>query len=302
MESLFFNLSDKKYKKSTIEHSISRVDISQGTLYLDAKTFKKDATICLDYIDTMCAIFVVKRGKAVLNCDNETLNLKSNSITIFAIKEQKFDITFKAKSEIFILFVSDFFLKNYLSSSNSNLENLLYSKLKNCNGLEQLHSCSVDTLSSYLIEKLINLNENMSLLSLKAEMLSLELLAHFLQMLQLAFNGYSKQEFELANRAKEFIEKDFLNPPTIKELAKLCQTNETKLKRVFKKVFESTIYNYLQEFRLQKAYYLLKNEGYRVGEVANAVGYLHQGNFSKLFKERFGVEPSLINKFPFLAN
>ena len=299
MESLFFNLGERKYKKSSIGYGLKRVDISQGLLYLDVNPLKKDTIFKLDYIDAMATIFVVKRGEVSIK-SIKLYTLSSSSIAIFSTKEAWVEITFKAKSEVFVLFVADFYLRDYLDSKDG-VVNMLYSKVQKSIGLEQLCSCSLDTTISYLLQRVLTLDESTNMLSLKAEVLTLELLIQFLQLLKFSFDGYSNQEFLIANRARELLNREFINPPTIKELAKLCQTNDTKLKRVFKKIFRKTIYSYIQDLRLKKAYYLLSFEGLRVTEACRAVGYLHQGNFAKLFKEKFGVEPSVINKNPILA-
>ncbi len=301
MESLFFNLNDTKYKKSRAGCGITRVDISQGLLYFDVKPLKKDTIYNLDFVDKMAIAFVIKSGSVSLKLADKELLLKKDSIYIYSLKGEKLDITFNANSEVFVLFIADFFLKNYMTNNENSPANILYKKLQNNLGLEELCCCYLDEVSNYLVYSLLNLNENISLISLKAELLSLEVLMNFLQMLKFNIDGFEPKELELANRAKELLIKDFVNPATIKELAKQCQTNETKLKKVFKKVCNSTIYEFVQDLRLSRAYYLLKNEGYRVGEASRAVGYSHQGNFAKLFKEKYKVEPSLINKIPFVA-
>ena len=178
---------------------------------------------------------------------------------------------------------------------------MLYKRVQSSSGLDELCSCTLDTVSSFLINKLLNIDESKNLYSLKAEILSLELIAHLLEIFTRQLKGFNDKDFALAKRAKELLEKEYVNPPTIKELAKHCQTNETKLKKIFKQVYNSTIYNFIQDLRLKKTYYLLKVDGLSVGEAAKEVGYMHQGNFAKLFKEKFGIEPSVINKNPFLA-
>ena len=302
MDSLFFNLNDTKYKKSSAGCGITRVDILQGLLYLDAKTLKKEATFKIDSVDKMAMVFVVKSGSMALKSDENVRQLNKEIIYIYSLKGQKIEITFNVKSEVFVLFIADFFLKNYMDNNSNNPVNLLYDTVQNSLGLEELCSCSLDEISSYLVQNILNIDDNINLLSLKAEALSLELVIHFLQILKFNLDGFKPQELELANRAKELLLKDFVNPPTIKKLAKLCQTNETKLKKVFKKVCNSTIYSFIQDSRLKRAYYLLKDGGYTVGEASKAVGYAHQGNFAKLFKEKYKVEPSLINKILFVAN
>ncbi len=301
MESLFFNLDNKKYKKSRIKQGITRVDISQGLLYFDVRSAKEKRDFELDFIDKMAIVFVVKDGSVSVKSPNDESFLEKENIYIFSLNGQKIDFTFSAKSEVFVLFIADFFLKNYLSEDENSPINLLYNTLQKDSKVQELCSCILDERSRYLVNDLLDIDEKIPLLSLKAELLSLEVVVHFLQMLKVHRDGFDPLELKLATRAKELLSKEFVNPPTIKELAKLCHTNETKLKKTFKKVYSSTIYAYVQDLRLERAYYLLKEKGVSVGEASKSVGYLHQGNFSKLFQEKMGVKPSLINKIPFVA-
>ncbi len=294
MDSLFFNLSDRKYKVSNPQSGIKRVDISQGLFYFDIKAIKKDTTFKLDFIDKMLVVFVVKSGKLVLNPKDI---VKQNSMSMFCYTGGDLDIVFKAGSEVFVMFVADFFLKSYLSDEKS-FENKLYQKMQKNSIFEEVYSYELDNFSYFLVQRVVNLDEKERMRSLKAESLSLDLLLHFLK---ISDNKVDSNDFELAKKAKSEILQNFTNDLSIKKLAKLCDTNPTKLKKVFKEFHDSTIYSFIQESRLEKAYYLLCEEDYTVGEVSNMVGYSHQGNFSKLFKKKYKIEPSLINKKPFLA-
>ena len=65
----------------------------------------------------------------------------------------------------------------------------------------------------------------------------------------------------------------------------MCATNESKLKKIFKKVYKTTIYGYIQKLRLEKANLLLKEQSLNIGEIAKEVGYKHQGHFSSWDKK-----------------
>ena len=119
----------------------------------------------------------------------------------------------------------------------------------------------------------------------------MELITHRLSLLDMVDDEIDKHELELASRAKNQLLNSFANPPTIKILAHLCATNESKLKKVFKKVYKSTIYSYIQELRLKEANLLLREEQMSIGEIAKRVGYKHQGHFSTLFFETYGIYP-----------
>jgi len=101
----------------------------------------------------------------------------------------------------------------------------------------------------------------------------------------------SNDEICISRSAKAILLRSFTSPPSIEILAHLCATNESKLKIVFKKVYKTTIYGYVQKLRLEKANLLLKEQYLNIGEIAKEVGYKHQGHFSKLFFEFYGVYP-----------
>jgi len=52
---------------------------------------------------------------------------------------------------------------------------------------------------------------------------------------------------ELAAKAKSILLQNFISPPTIESLAHLCATNESKIKKVFKKVHQTTLHSYVQK-------------------------------------------------------
>ena len=91
--------------------------------------------------------------------------------------------------------------------------------------------------------------------------------------------------------AANIIEQEMSNPPSLPELARRVGINDYKLKKLFKVVFDNTVYGYLKEKRLQVASDLLIDGELSVQQVCVYVGLKHSGHFSKLFTERFGVTP-----------
>lgn len=97
-------------------------------------------------------------------------------------------------------------------------------------------------------------------------------------------------------KAKEILLQNLQNPPTIKELARLCATNEFKLKIGFKRSFGVSIHKFLQNERLEISKKLLKADDISVKEAATVVGYNNFAHFSKIFKEKFGILPNELVK------
>jgi AraC-like DNA-binding protein len=65
-----------------------------------------------------------------------------------------------------------------------------------------------------------------------------------------------------------------------------------QLKQGFRKVFGVTAFQYLHQYRMERARLLLCEEKLLVSAVAIAVGYAHFGQFAAAFKRRFGITPS----------
>ncbi len=91
--------------------------------------------------------------------------------------------------------------------------------------------------------------------------------------------------------AKTIILKNLSNPPTISDLSKEIGINECYLKKGFKELFGQTIFEFVQEQRMNKAYILLINRQ-SVSQVAHDMGYANPGNFSNAFKKHTGIYPS----------
>jgi AraC-like DNA-binding protein len=262
-----------------------RVDISNGIIFLDIKT---SCNLTLKNLDRMVIVTVVNNGKLTIS----DLSTKSSQSDIFCTSRQDFKI--EAKGEVFVLFIADFFLKRYLSELSSEPIDFLYEKIQKELTLELVDSHPTNALILYLIQKITKIDEDMK--SLRCSHRVVEFMIHRFSLIDLLDKSHNKAELALAKRAKDILLKDCQNPPTIKELAHLCATNESKLKKVFKKVYKSTIYGYIQKLRLQRASLLLKDRELNIGQIAKMVGYKHQGHFSKLYFEAYGVYPKELLK------
>jgi AraC-like DNA-binding protein len=106
----------------------------------------------------------------------------------------------------------------------------------------------------------------------------------------------SKTDIEGLFLAREILLNRFESPPSLLKLSRLVHMNDCKLKRAFKMYFGKTVYEYVREQRLEKAFSLL-NEGHcNVGQSAFAVGYTNVSHFSQAFRERFGISPKILSR------
>ena len=91
--------------------------------------------------------------------------------------------------------------------------------------------------------------------------------------------------------AREILLKHIGEPITIKALSRKVAINECYLKKGFKEIFGTTIFDFYQSQRMEHAKYLLYEKGLSVTEVSSILGYSSISHFSTAFKKHTGIKP-----------
>jgi AraC-like DNA-binding protein len=92
-------------------------------------------------------------------------------------------------------------------------------------------------------------------------------------------------------RAREILLQHIGEPLTIKELSRKVAINECYLKKGFKEMFGTTIFDFYQGQRMEHARYLLYEKGLSVTDVSLMLGYSSISHFSTAFKKHTGLKP-----------
>ncbi|MFN4285274.1 MAG: helix-turn-helix domain-containing protein [Lacibacter sp.] len=92
-------------------------------------------------------------------------------------------------------------------------------------------------------------------------------------------------------QARDILLQRIGEPITIKELSRKVGTNECYLKKGFKELFGTTIFDFYQSQRMEHARYLLYEKGLSVTEVSMLLGYSSISHFSTAFKKHTGLKP-----------
>lgn len=135
------------------------------------------------------------------------------------------------------------------------------------------------------------------------------LLSKSIELLVLCAESYrqaaQKETFikSTADKEKIIAARDMVNnrlhcPPNLSEIAKTVGLNEYKLKRGFKETFNTTVFGYLTEQRLQLAQQYLRDSHKTAAEISIELGYATPQHFNNAFKKRFGVTPFLVRNNP----
>ena len=101
----------------------------------------------------------------------------------------------------------------------------------------------------------------------------------------------SSKEIDRIRHAREVLVTAMQKPPGLDALAQQVGLNVRALSAGFRRVYGSTVFGFLQEYRLEQAYKLIASGEMSVSEAAYHVGY-GAAHFATIFRKRFGISPS----------
>jgi AraC-like DNA-binding protein len=101
------------------------------------------------------------------------------------------------------------------------------------------------------------------------------------------------EDIERIHYASEILLAQLDQPPSLMELARMVGINDNKLKVGFKQVFNTTVFGYLHDCRMERSRQMLAAGKLTVTETAKAVGFANRGYFAASFRRKFGVNPGI---------
>lgn len=99
---------------------------------------------------------------------------------------------------------------------------------------------------------------------------------------------------QTVEEAKEFITSNFSHKIALSEIASHVHMSTFHFARIFKQTTGYSPYDYLCQYRLSEAAYLLANHSMNVSEIAYHTGFSDPFSFSTAFKKFTGFSPSAI--------
>ena len=121
------------------------------------------------------------------------------------------------------------------------------------------------------------------------------LMYELLWMLQRGLDGPERQGRSYAAYIKAYLEDSYMTPVSMQALAERLHLDRRYMTSVFKGEVGVSPQAYLTELRLQSARDFLRR-AYPVGEAAAMSGFTDLANFSRKYRQRFGVSPSADRK------
>jgi AraC-like DNA-binding protein len=106
----------------------------------------------------------------------------------------------------------------------------------------------------------------------------------------------SPYDVECLHEARKIILSDFENRISLLQLARKVGINDFKLKKGFKHLFGTTVFDCQQIARMEKAKELVKDNSLSREEIAFLTGYNNASSFITAFKKHFGFPPGHLLK------
>jgi len=113
-----------------------------------------------------------------------------------------------------------------------------------------------------------------------------------------AQNILKEQEEKLArlDRVFQYVSTHYAEKISLTELSELCFLSDSYFCRFFKKAVGCTAIEYITDYRLEKAAWLLKSTNSTVSEIATSTGFDDANYFAKVFRKKLGMTPIAYRK------
>ncbi|WP_044209742.1 helix-turn-helix transcriptional regulator [Flammeovirga sp. OC4] len=108
---------------------------------------------------------------------------------------------------------------------------------------------------------------------------------------------YSSNDLDKTFRVKKYLEQNYASKSEPHDLEKVTGFGYSKLRKLFKEIFGVTILQYANDYKLQLAYQWLQEGKHNVSDCTYGLGFISVTHFGRMFKEKFGVQPSKVYKF-----
>lgn len=100
-----------------------------------------------------------------------------------------------------------------------------------------------------------------------------------------------KRQQERIQLMISYIHQNYVNNPSLQEIADAAHLSVSECTRSFKKTLHTTPYDYLIKYRIKKSAELLNSTEYTITEVASNVGFNHVNHFIQSFKKQYNKTP-----------
>lgn len=124
---------------------------------------------------------------------------------------------------------------------------------------------------------------------------ALSLIAYYLESSSnslLKSRSVSEKDIQLLQEITKYIDEHYNFNISLQTLSKIACMSESKLKKIFKIIYNMSITEYIQRKRMSMAEHLLISTTLSINEISTVVGYSNSSKLTELFKRYYGFNPS----------
>ena len=238
---------------------------------------------------------VVLSGEKILHCESGDLHIRAGN-AFFAGKGAYLFSEILASADEYrtlVFCIDDIFLKKFLKSHPGTTSAVMPSCEEQ---IFQIHltpllQTSIQSLLPYFVHASAH---NESLLQLKLE----EILLHIIDADSMGHFAAFLRQLQSTRRQNilEVMEEYYSKQLTLEELAKLSGRSLSSFKRDFRKLFQKSPRQWINNRRLEQARIVLCSTDTSVSEVCFEVGFENISHFSRLFKKKYGYTPGSVRR------
>lgn len=300
IESIDGNIIECSLKKEYGNGKVVFIEIEDGV-------FVQYSDYCFNHVDNcdlkfdndIITMYKIIEGSLVMNInDKKSIILKKGDIFNFAGNNKFFNFDGDYQNIISISifgycdciqkFLEDFF-KDDLIISN------YYCNIKKMdNGLIYKNDIEFENLFFELLKSFKTKNINM--IKLKSLQVIYYGMIHCDEGIDTKMKNYDQYYVRRVDEVKQYLDQNWNQKISLKEMADKFNINSTYLKEIFKMCFDISPHKYLIKIRLDKSQKLLQNKEIKISEIASSIGFSSASRYSESFKNHFGYLPSQYRK------
>lgn len=225
--------------------------------------------------------YVIK-GQGVFYCNQKPLSVKEGSLTIINSNELHEGISHTTDFHALVIIFEMGVFSKEIAGYNVIFESLIESDPMISNLI----------MSIYEEENEKNPGYKLAMKGKLYELIAYLLRNYVVQSLSDRENISRIKNLSRLNTVLQYIQENYTEPISNKELADIIHVSEYRFCHLFKESVGKSPLNYINEIRLKKAYYLLEQKEMTVGQVAYAVGFQDYNNFGRQFRSFYGFAPT----------
>ncbi len=251
--------------------------------------FRKTASQKPVHLHNNHQIIYVKKGEVKFNTTNGIISLTGGNMVFFNRLTEHSVHSSSKDYERYILSIAPeyhsaemIFDKIFMIIFSNSLAGEYVLDLKD-NGLkfENLLSEIISEINSESIMKIE-----------MAELLFRRLLIMLYRLFPENFKMINEKNFDIIRKLQKSFEAHPEKEYSLSELSKEYNMSISSLSHTFKKIAGTSVINYLNFCRLNKAKLMLSKSSMSIAEICESCGFTDGSNFSRLFKQNTGISPT----------